>query len=63
MLSIGQIGSSACSFIRNIVVARVLSVEEFGIAATFAMTLSIVEMSSQLALDKYLIQHPLCIGY
>ena len=57
MLSIGQIGSSACSFIRNIVVARVLSVEEFGIAATFAMTLSIVEMSSQLALDKYLIQH------
>lgn len=57
LLSFGQVLATACSFVRNIIIARVLTVEEFGIASTFAVTLSLVEMSAQLALDKYLIQH------
>lgn len=58
LLSGGSILSAACSFARNIVIARLISVEDFGIAATFAMTMSLIEMASNMALDRLLVQAP-----
>ena len=49
LLSGGSVISAACSLIRNIIIARMISVEDFGIAATFAMTMSLIEMASNLA--------------
>ena len=43
-------------FARNILVARLLSVENFGIASTFAMTFALLEMAGYLGLDRLLIQ-------
>ncbi len=56
VLSAGQALSQGLSFVRNIIVARLISPENFGIAATFAITVSLLEMISDLAADKLLIQ-------
>ncbi|MFG0293268.1 MAG: oligosaccharide flippase family protein [Phycisphaerales bacterium JB050] len=58
LLSGGSVLSAGCSFARNIIIARLISVEDFGIAATFAMTMSLIEMASNLALDRMLVQAP-----
>ena len=52
----GQLIVQLCSFIRNLIVARMISVSDYGIAAAFAMTFSLLELISSLALDKLLIQ-------
>ncbi|MBZ5583331.1 MAG: oligosaccharide flippase family protein [Acidobacteriia bacterium] len=52
----GQVVTQACSFIRNVILARLISVEDFGVAAAFAMTLSLLEMISNVSADKLLIQ-------
>lgn len=52
----GQIIGQACSFLRNIVVARLLTPEDFGIAATFGIAVSMFEMVSNLAVDRLLVQ-------
>ena len=44
------------SFVRNIIVARLISPQDFGIAATFAITMSLLEMISDLAADRLIIQ-------
>ncbi|QDV27328.1 oligosaccharide flippase family protein [Aureliella helgolandensis] len=56
LLTTGGLLSALCSFVRNIFIARMLSLEDFGIAATFAMTTSLIEMSSDMALDRLLVQ-------
>lgn len=43
-------------FARNIMLARLLSVENFGIASTFAMTFALLEMVGYLGLDRLLVQ-------
>jgi len=48
--------SQACSFVRNIIIARLISPADFGIAATFAVTISVFELTSNLNMDKLLIQ-------
>lgn len=55
-LGAGQGFSQGCSFIRNVIVARLISTADFGIAATFAITLSLIEMLSNLAADKLILQ-------
>lgn len=55
-LGAGQALSQGLSFVRNIIIARLLSPEDFGIAATFAITVSLLEMISDLAADKLIIQ-------
>jgi O-antigen/teichoic acid export membrane protein len=55
-LGFGQVVSQVCSFGRNIIVARLISPKDFGIAATFAVTVSIFEMISNMSADKLLIQ-------
>ena len=42
--------------IRNLVIARLISVEDYGVAATFAISMAIVEMMSDLGLQQLIIQ-------
>ena len=51
-----QLLSSVCSFLRNVFVAREISLTDFGIASALAATLAFVEMASAVAVDKLLLQ-------
>lgn len=42
--------------VRNVVVARLISVENFGIASTFAITMALIEMMTQLGMDSMIVQ-------
>lgn len=55
-LSGGQAANQLSSFVKNIIVARLISPADFGIAATFAITLSLLEMVSNLSVEKLLVQ-------
>ena len=56
ILTAGNMVGAAASFARNIIVARLISVEDFGIAALLALSMSFVEMVSNLAIDRLLVQ-------
>ena len=58
ILGIGQILGQACSLGRNIIIARAISQADFGIAAIFLTVVSLLEMISNLSLDRLLIQAP-----
>lgn len=45
-------------FARNLLVARLISVEDYGIAATFALSMAVVEMASGLGVQQLIIQDP-----
>ena len=55
-LTVGNALTSLFYLIRNILVARLISVEDYGIAATFAITMALIEMMSQLGLDRMIVQ-------
>lgn len=57
-LGAGRMIDRALQLLRNIIVARLVSPEDFGIAALFVMTVSFLEMVSNLAVDTLLIQSP-----
>lgn len=46
------------SFLRNIAIARLVSVEDFGVVVLLSLTLSVVETVSNLAIDRLLVQAP-----
>jgi len=52
----GQVLTQALSFMRNVIIARLISPADFGIAAMFAMTFSLLDMISNVSADKLLIQ-------
>lgn len=52
----GNAFGSLMKFLRNLVLARLLEVEDYGIAATFAISLAIVEMLSELGLRQMIVQ-------
>jgi O-antigen/teichoic acid export membrane protein len=56
VLAGGQGIGQVFSLVRNIVIARVLSPADFGVAALFAITVTFLEMISYLAVDKLIIQ-------
>ena len=56
LYSAGQVAVLACSFARNLILARMLTPAEFGVAATFALAMTLLEMSSDLSVDKLLVQ-------
>lgn len=56
ILTAGNGISALSSFLRNIIIARLISVEDFGIAALFALTMSAVEVAGNLSVDKIIIQ-------
>jgi O-antigen/teichoic acid export membrane protein len=55
-LAFSQAIVQLCAFLRNVFIARLITPADFGIAATFAMTFSLLEIISSLAPDKLLIQ-------
>ena len=58
LLASGNAAGSAILFARNILLARLLSVEDYGIAATFALTATLIEMASQMGLKQLIVQSP-----
>lgn len=56
ILSSGNAAAALLSLARNIVIARLISVEDFGIASTFAITMALLEMASNFSLDRLLVQ-------
>lgn len=56
-LTTGNSMSSLLLLVRNIVVARLISVEDFGIASTFAITMALIEMMTQLGMDRMIVQN------
>jgi len=52
----GNALGSVLVFLRNIVLARMIGVEDFGIAATFAMATAVIEMAAQLGLNQLIVQ-------
>jgi len=56
LLFAGQALGQAASFVRNLVVARMISAADFGIASTFAISIGLLDMLGDLAVDKLLVQ-------
>jgi O-antigen/teichoic acid export membrane protein len=55
-LAAGRALGELCSFARNIIVARLLTPADVGIGATFWITVALLQMISDLASDRLLIQ-------
>lgn len=55
-LSAGNGLSAVFSFLRNIVIARLVSVEDFGIVVLLSLVVAAVETISNLAIDRLLVQ-------
>jgi O-antigen/teichoic acid export membrane protein len=56
VLILGQVISYGLSFVRNIILARMLAKADFGLAAIFAMTLSLLEIAGRMSFGQQLIQ-------
>jgi O-antigen/teichoic acid export membrane protein len=52
----GNALAALLSFARNLIVARMLTVEDYGIAATFALSMTVVEMLSTVGLQQLIVQ-------
>lgn len=52
----GNLGSAALMMVRTLLVSRLVSLEDFGIASTFLLTLALIEMVSALGLQHQMIQ-------
>lgn len=55
MLVSGNAFASALLLVRNLIVARLISPDDYGIASTFAISMSIVEMMSYLGLQQLMV--------
>lgn len=55
-LALGNASSQVCSFIRNIILARLLTQEDFGVAAVFATILQLLEMVSNVSASTLIVQ-------
>jgi O-antigen/teichoic acid export membrane protein len=56
LLTAGRIASFALSFIRNLILARVLAKADYGLAAAFAMMVSLLEVAGRISLNQQMIQ-------
>jgi O-antigen/teichoic acid export membrane protein len=56
VLSVGQAAGYGLSFIRNLILARALTKEDFGLAAALSMAMSLLELVSQMAFGKQIVQ-------
>ena len=56
ILTIGQMASYGLSFARNIILARLLTKSDFGLAAVFGMTLSLLEIAGRMSFGGQLVQ-------
>ncbi len=55
-LSVGQALAYGCSFLKLAILARLLSREDFGIAATFTITVMLLQMVGNISLNRLIIQ-------
>ena len=55
-VALGEAVGYAASFVRNMILARLLSKADFGIAATFAMMISLLEFSSRLGISRIVVR-------
>lgn len=58
VMGVAQLITVACRFARNVILARLLVPADFGVGATFAITLSFWEMITELGPRKQLVQAP-----
>ncbi|CTQ49337.1 oligosaccharide flippase family protein [Jannaschia donghaensis] len=56
LLLSGNMATSGLLFARNLVVAALIPVEDYGIAATFALAMAAVEMASSFGLQQQIVQ-------
>jgi O-antigen/teichoic acid export membrane protein len=56
VISLGEAIVYACSFVRNMILARLLTKADFGIAATFAMVILLLEFSAKLGVSRFVVQ-------
>ena len=57
-LGTGQVISQGCSFVRNAIVANLISPADFGIAATFWITIALLDMLSNMNVEALIVQSP-----
>jgi O-antigen/teichoic acid export membrane protein len=55
ILAGGRASIAALNFTRNILLARLVTVEDYGIASTFIVAIALVEMFGDLALDRLVV--------
>ena len=55
-LGAGNLTGAIFSLARNIIIARLLAPDDFGVATTFAMTMTLIEMASDIGLNKLIVQ-------
>ena len=56
LLTFGNAATALFTLVRNILIARLIPVEDYGIASTFVITMALIEMISQLGLDRMIVQ-------
>lgn len=56
LLLSGNASTSLLLLARNLIIVRLISVADYGVAATFAMAMAVVEMASALGLQQQIIQ-------
>ena len=56
VLAAGQVAGQALSFLRNMLLARYLTKADFGLAATFALSMAMLELVGRMALGQQVVQ-------
>jgi O-antigen/teichoic acid export membrane protein len=58
LLAVGAAVGQISSLVRNIILAQLLTKADFGIAATFAMVITLLEFSAKLGISRFVVQDP-----
>ena len=58
LLALGNVGEQLFSLLRNIILARLLTPHDFGAAVTLAIAISVVELMSDVGVEKFMISAP-----
>lgn len=56
LLTLNEIAANLCAFFRNFILARVLTKSDFGVAATLAIVISLLEISGKMALGQQVVR-------
>src|SRR5947209_6157897 len=56
VLTIGRVAGYGLSFLRNLILARVLAKADYGLAAVFAMATTLLEISGRMAFGIQIVQ-------
>lgn len=56
IMTLGEVVGYAASFVRNMILARLLSKADYGMAAVFGMVMSLLEFTAKLSVGRVLVQ-------